>query len=216
MYNPDDIQQARRDMREQRQLGPSEAQVLRDELSAAAEVNDGDAARLADSFTMQRKIAVLGRHQTYARKRGITFKVVSRKIFIDEDGDQSESVTYSPFSNDEIDHLIDATEPAKWQRRDPLRGKIQKFADWDENAPLEEVPTNITLVHEFRSEKKIHCQGNDFFIEQTEHRKSVFYKLVIAESEDFQARTIGEAVKLAIDEDKEFAERAAASKKLNT
>lgn len=212
-YNPDDIEQAKMDMREQAQLGPSASEVLADERRTARNVNDR--RNFAQPFSANRKTELAGGYARYLLKKKVVFEATEVTTYIDEDGDPSQGVTYIPIQDAEIEHLLlTAKSCLYFDPNDRSRGKIEKYLDWgDEGGDL---PDGAVLFHKFRNGREIFKSGGGYFISWDAHGEVSFYRVKKAhfEKTDFKPKDLQMAVDLAIEEDRAYAASQAAREKL--
>lgn len=132
------------------------------------------------SISRVQKTATFGDLPNYFVEKEIVYIIdsASSAYFTDGDDDRCHAATYLPADNQE--ELLRAvnlvTEYFRYSRKDPLKGKVQKYLDWDENSPVG-LPTNTEIVHTFKGNQTVYQSGNAYFISETWHGNTKYYKL---------------------------------------
>lgn len=212
-YNPDCIEQAKKDMVEQARLDVPYQSELESARAVAILAERAD-VRLLDPFTREstlghgEKILLKDNALYFLKKYSVSFcPLEDREVYLNE---------YAPFPNQEdaLPTYLLAQLLKKYDPKDPLKYKMEK---WIENIDEDvTIPNDAELIHTFfRNGDELYKKNDDFWIKWTYMGSYVYNPIRLSyDSENEQVYSLHFAVQCAIDGDIEYKKSKLAEVKL--
>ncbi|WP_036185841.1 hypothetical protein [Marinobacter sp. ELB17] len=162
MYNPDDIQQALADMREQQSSSA--------DYNEAADVqrfytdNDPEREMPVSEIHREHKAAIGGPMPNSLIEAGVVYVRKHEETYTDVDGDKAHSATYRVADNqDELAKLYILACSAS-ESRLRCQPRIVEHVDFNVDEPVS-LPVNAHLEHEFRDGAKLYTHARGVVVE---------------------------------------------------
>lgn len=211
-YNPDDIEQAKRDMAEQRHLERDYQEAKCESQAASAMASLAERPTPEDEcFTLESR---LGPTASLVEQDGVLFRAGDRCTDRNEDGGISYLAEYRPVEHQDkaMALFLQARVVRHYNPMDPLEWRIEKWLEFDVNEPvatsLDFAPraSGYELVHRFRHGNELYRKNNKLLITFTHFGKCTYHTVVLSDIavRQEQVYSLDLAIECAIQADQQY------------